>query len=141
MPIPLDVTYSRSFSGTRRRIFELLTEMGSAQDKIWPFPTQPFTRSPGPLEPGRTEEWHGGINAVLHEIVPEEKIVWSFKNEGIDGTHGFYLSNDGKKIQLLYRITATLSDTDGRMLWRRIEDAQERTIEALFDKLARVLKR
>jgi hypothetical protein len=115
--------------------------MGTAQDAIWPFPTQPFTRSSGPLTPGQTEEWHGGIHAILREIVPEERIVWDVQNDGVDGTQGFYLTSEGKKTTLTHRFTAHLSDTDGRMLWRRIEDAHERTITALFDKLTRVLKR
>ena len=139
---PLDVAFSRSLSGTRRRIYELLTEMGTAQDKIWPFPSQPFTRSPGgPLTPGQTEEWHGGMHAILVEAVPEERIVWDIQNEGFKGTHGFYLSADGKKTRLEHRITAELSDSDGRMLWRRIEYAHETQIEGLFDKITRVLKR
>jgi hypothetical protein len=138
---PLDVAYARTLSGTRRRIYELLTEMGTAQDKIWPFPSQPFTRSPGPLTPGHTEEWHGGLHSVLLEAVPEERIVWEIKNEGFTGTHGFYLSPDGKKTRIEHRITAELSDTDGRMMWRRIEYAHQTQIEALFDKLTRVLKR
>lgn len=115
--------------------------MGTAQDAIWPFPTQPFTRSSGPLTPGETEEWHGGMHAILRELVPEERIVWDIQNEGFTGTHGFYLGTEGKKTTLTHRLTAALSETDGRMLWRRIEDAHERTMTALFDKLARVLKR
>lgn len=138
---PLALTLSRSVSGTRRRIYELLSEMGTAQDRIWPFPSQPFTRSSGPLTAGQTEEWHGGLHAVLREAVPEERIVWDIKNEGFSGTHGFYLSADGKKTRIEYRIDAELSDTEGRMMWRRIEYAHQTQIEALFDKLTRVLKR
>lgn len=141
MSIPLDVTYSRTFSGTRRRIYELLSDMGTAQDAIWPFPSQPFTRSPGPLTPGRTEEWHSGLHAILREAVPEDRIVWDLQNEGFEGTHGFYLGSEGKKTTVTHRTVATLSDVEGRLMWRRIEDAYERTIEELFDKLARVLKR
>jgi hypothetical protein len=40
-----------------------------------------------------------------------------------------------------HRVEGTLSDTEGRLLWRRLEDANERSTEALFDKIARVLKR
>lgn len=138
---PLDVRFSRTLSGTRRRIYELLSEMGTAQDKIWPFPSQPFTRSSGPLTPGQTEEWHGGLNAVLLEAVPEERIVWDIRNEGFSGTHGFYLTADGKKTRIEHRIVAELSEGAGRMMWRRIEYAHETQIEALFDKLTRVLKR
>lgn len=131
----------RSFHGTRRRIYHLLEEMGTSGDQIWPFASQPFMRSPGPLAPGRTEEWHLGMHGVLEEAVPEERIVWRIQNEGIDGTHGFYLSSEGKQTVLAYRVDAMLSDTDGRLLWRRLEDQFERSTEALFDKLARVLKR
>lgn len=141
MPIPLHVKRARTFRGTKRRIFHLLEEMGTSGDQIWPFASQPFMRSPGPLTPEKTEEWHIGIHARLAEIEPEEHIVWRFINEGVDGTHGFYLTADGKDVTLEHRVDATLSDTEGRLLWRRIEDQHERSLDALFDKLARVLKR
>lgn len=141
MPIDLHEVRSREFHGTKRRIYHLLDEMGTSGDQIWPFASQPFMRSPGPLAPGRTEEWHLGMHAVLEEAVPEDRIVWRFRNEGLDGTHGFYLSTQGKETLLEYRVDAVLSDTDGRLLWRRFEDQFERSTEALFDKLARVLKR
>ncbi len=141
MPIPLLEKRARVFSGTKRRIFQLLVDMGTSNDIIWPFASQPFMRSPGPLLPGKTEEWHNGFHAVLAEVVPEERIVWQIQNDGFEGTHGFYVSVDGKKTTLEHRIEATLTDTEGRLLWRRLEDSNERSIEALFDKIARVLKR
>src|SRR2546423_2729188 len=141
MPIPLHVTHERTFSGTKRRIFQLLNDMGTSSDTIWPFAAQPFMRSSGPLVVGRTEEWHSGLHAVLDEVVPEERIVWRVDNEGFDGTHGFYLESQEKKTKLIHRVEAMLSDTEGRLLWRRIEDVNARTMEALFDKIARILKR
>jgi hypothetical protein len=51
------------------------------------------------------------------------------------------LSADGKQTVVEYRIEGTLTDTDGRLLWRRLEDSFERSTEALFDKITRVLKR
>lgn len=140
MAIPLHVRRSRTFRGTKRRIYHLLEEMGTSGDQIWPFASQPFMRSPGPLSE-KTEEWHIGIHAQLLENEPEERIVWRFLNEGVQGTHGFYLTSEGKETTLEHRVDATLSDTEGRLLWRRIEDQHERSIDALFDKLARVLKR
>lgn len=98
-------------------------------------------RSPGPLTLGRTEEWHSGVHALLEQAVPEDRIVWRFQNEGVDGVHGFYLSQDEKKTKLTHRTQATLSDTEGRLFWRRLEDAHGRSMEALFAKLERVLKR
>jgi hypothetical protein len=78
---------------------------------------------------------------VLAEVVPEDRIVWRFLNDGVNGTHGFYLETHGKQTQLDYRVEGSLTDTDGRLLWRRLEDSFERSTEALFDKIARVLKR
>ncbi len=141
MPIELRESRARTFTGTKRRIFHLLEEMGTSGDQIWPFASQPFMRSPGPMSVGKTEEWHLGIHSVLAEIVPEERIAWRILNDGVDGRHGFYLSSEGKTTTLEYRIEGTLSDTDGRLLWRRFEDQFERSTEALFDKLNRVLRR
>jgi hypothetical protein len=141
MPTPIDVRYSRTFSGTTRRIYQLLAEMGTSGDVIWPFAAQPFMRTSGPLTVGTTEEWHLGMHAVLVDVVPEERIVWRIDNEGVAGTHGFFLELDGKKTILTHQTVAELSDTDGRMFWRRLADTHERAIDGLFDKLARVLKR
>ena len=141
MPIPLDVSFSRTFTGTPKRIFQLLAEMGTSGDVVWPFASQPFMRSPGPLTPGQTEEWHLGMHAVLDAVEPEKTIVWRIDNDGMDGTHAFIITHDGKKTTLTHRLAATLSDSEGRMLWKRLEDGHERAIEGLFDKMARVLKR
>ena len=141
MPTPIDVKHERAFSGTTRRIYELLVELGTSQDRIWPFPSQPFMRSPGPLTPGTTEEWHGGLHAVLDEVVPEKRILWRIDTEGVDGTHGFELEAEGRRVTLRPRLTATLDDVQGRLLWRRLEEQHDRAIEGLFDKLERVLKR
>jgi uncharacterized protein YndB with AHSA1/START domain len=141
MPTAIDVTYERAFSGTARRIFELLTAMGTAEDRVWPFPSQPFMRSAGPLKPGATEEWHGPIHAVLEDVEPEKRIVWRIDSPGVEGTHAFELHAEGRKVIVRHRLTATLSDTDGRVVWKRYEEPHQRAIEGLFDKLARVLKR
>jgi hypothetical protein len=141
MPIELHESRERKFSGTKRRIYHLLEEMGTSGDQIWPFASQPFMRSPGPLTIGKTEEWHLGVHALLQEAVSEDRIVWRIQNEGIDGVHGFYLTTEGKTTTVVHRFDAQLSDTDGRLFWRRFEDQFERSTEALFDKLARVLKR
>jgi len=38
-------------------------------------------------------------------------------------------------------VIATLSDLEGRMFWKRIQDQHERAIDGLFEKMTRVLKR
>lgn len=141
MPTPIDVQYSRTFNGTTKRIFQLLSEMGTSADAIWPFAAQPFMRSSGPLLVGTTEEWHLGLHAILAEVVSEERIVWQIDNDGIVGTHGFFLAADGKKTVVTHRIVADLSEPQGRMVWKRLQDSHERAMEGLFDKLVRVLKR
>ena len=115
MPIPLDVSFARTFSGTPKRIYQLLAEMGTSGDAIWPFASQPFMRSPGRSRPGQTEEWHLGLHAILESAEPEKSIVWRIDNDGVDGTHGFSIVQDGKKTTVTHRILAQLSDTDGRL--------------------------
>ena len=141
MPIPIDVVHERTVNGTTRRIFELLTELGTSGDRIWPFPSQPFMRSPGPLTPGVTEEWHGGLHAVLETVEPERRIVWKIDTDGVEGTHAFELSADGRRVTVRHHLVATLDDTQGRLLWKRMQDQHERAMEGMFDKLERVLKR
>ena len=141
MPIPIDVIHERTVTGTARRIFQLLTELGTSQDAIWPFPSQPFMRSAGPLTPGVTEEWHGGIHAVLDEVEPERRIVWRIDTEGVEGMHRFELEPDGRRVTVRHRLSATLDDMQGRLLWRRTQDQHDRAIQGMFDKLERVLKR
>ena len=140
MPQPIEVVYERTFSGTPRRIYQLLSEMGTSQDVLWPFASQPFMRTAGPLEAGRTEEWHGPIHAVLERVEPEREIVRRMLTEGFDGTHGFEIASEGRRVTVRHRLTATLSD-EARALWRRIEEMHERSINGIFDKLTRALKR
>lgn len=141
MPIPIEVVYERTYSGTPRRIFQLLSEMGTSADAVWPFAAQPFLRSPGPLTPQQTEEWHLGLHAILEAVEPERRIVWRIDNEGVEGTHEYSVTPNGKQTTVRYRLVATLSETEGRLLWKRVEDAHQRAIEGLFDKLGRVLRR
>jgi hypothetical protein len=141
MPVPIDVTVARSYSGTPKRIFQLLSDLGTSADAIWPFAAQPFMRSPGPLVAGQTEEWHLGLHAILETVESERAIVWRFDNDGVDGIHAFTIDVDGKKTRLTHAVRATLSDSEGRMLWKRLEDQHQRAIDGLFEKLARVLKR
>lgn len=141
VPTPIDVIHERTVTGTARRIFQLLTELGTSQDAIWPFPSQPFMRSAGPLTPGVTEEWHGGIHGVLDEVEPERRIVWRIDTEGLEGTHAFELEPDGRRVTVRHRLHATLDDMQGRLLWRRTQDQHDRAIQGMFDKLERVLKR
>lgn len=141
MPSPVEVVYERTFSGTPRRIYQLITEMGTSADAIWPFAAQPFIRSAGPLTPGSTEEWHLGLHAILEGVEPERRVTWRFDTDGIEGVHEFTLEQQGRRVVLRHRFAATLSETQGRLLWRRVEEQHERAINGLFDKLARVLKR
>ena len=141
MPSPVEVVYERTFSGTPRRIYQLLTEMGTSGDAIWPFASQPFVRGSGPLTPGTTEEWHLGLHAILDSVDPEKRITWRFDTDGIEGFHEFTLEQQGRRVTVRHRFAASLSDPQGRLLWRRVEEQHERAINGLFDKLARVLKR
>ena len=34
---------------------------------------------------------------MLAEVVPEERIVWRILNDGVNGTHGYYLTVNGER--------------------------------------------
>ncbi len=140
MASQIDVARSHAFTGSPKRIYQLLCDLGSSADAVWPFASQPFMRTAGPLEVGKSEEWHGGVHGILAELEPETKIVWRFLNDGIDGTHGFYLAVVGKKTEVTHRVTASL-DRNGEALWKRLADANERQVDGIFEKMTRVLKR
>jgi hypothetical protein len=78
---------------------------------------------------------------VLEDVEPEKRIVWRIDTEGVDGRHAFTLEADGRRVTVRHRLTATLDEVQGRLLWRRLEEQHERSIEGLFDKLERVLRR
>ncbi len=93
MPIELHEQRSRSFHGTKRRIYHLLGRdgyVGRSDLAVCVAAVHAFARAA--RSPGRTEEWHLGIHGILEEAVAEERIVWRFQNDGFDGTHGFHLS-------------------------------------------------
>ncbi|MGB5364837.1 MAG: hypothetical protein WBN14_01120, partial [Polyangiales bacterium] len=59
--------HARSISRPASDVFEALEAIGTEGDPIWPAPSIPFERTPGPLRVGETEERHGIIRATLHE--------------------------------------------------------------------------
>ncbi|TAM57800.1 hypothetical protein EPN52_12380 [bacterium] len=142
MSKPLRVVHSKEIKSTPRRAFELIADLGTSADKIWPFRAQPFQRTAGPLEEGKSEEWHGPFHARLERLEPPSALVWSVLTEGIRGRHGFYLTELGEKKTLVeHRLEAELETTEAEMLWRRAEDAHDRSIAGLLDKLAKVAAR
>ncbi|HVA38442.1 MAG TPA: SRPBCC family protein [Candidatus Dormibacteraeota bacterium] len=138
----LRVVHAREVKAAPRRAFELIADLGTSADKIWPFKSQPFQRTAGPLEAGKSEEWHGPFHARLERLEPNAALVWRFLTEGFDGTHGFYLSELGEKLtRVEHRLEAELVSPEGEQLWRRAEDLHERAITGVLDLLAKVAAR
>lgn len=138
----LSVVHAKEVKSTPRRAFELIADLGTSADKIWPFKSQPFQRTAGPLEEGKSEEWHGPFHAQLQRLEPPGALVWRMLTDGVHGTHGFYLVEKGERLTLVeHRLEADLETPEAEMLWRRTEDAHERSITGLLDKLAKVAAR
>ncbi|MDE2572780.1 MAG: hypothetical protein KGM44_09710 [bacterium] len=138
----LRVVRSREIKATPRRAFELIADLGTSADKIWPFKSQPFQRTAGPLEAGKSEEWHGPFHARLERFEPPQALVWRLLTAGFDGTHGFYLSERAERLTLVeHRLEVQLQTPDAESLWRRAEDAHERSFDGLLDLLAKVVAR
>lgn len=68
--------HARLIARPASEVFSVLEAVGTEDDRIWPAPSVPFERTPGPLRVGETRERHGIIRAVLDELDPDRKLVW-----------------------------------------------------------------
>jgi hypothetical protein len=131
----LDI-HSRVVKGTTARVFAELEAMGTTHDRIWPAPTMPFLRTPGPLRVGETTESHGLIRATLDAYEPGSTLSWRATLPFLQGTHGFTTEalEDGTT-RVVHTLDAHVSLWFAP-IWRwRIADIHTRIIESLFDRL------
>ena len=121
-------------------VFAELEAMGTPRDRIWPKPSMPFTRTPGPMVVGKTHERHGIIAATLSAFEPLKQITWQAKLPFLRGTHAFELSAEGPSATRV----AHVLDADVALwfmpLWKlKIARIHDLLIESLLDRLAATL--
>ena len=120
-----------------KSVFQLLENMGTENDRIWPSQQIPFRRTRGEMKIGFTKESHGIIKAVLSEYKKNDRIVWSADLPSLKGTHGFYLEAIGEnETKITHFLSAMLSWWFWPLWYLKIEKIHNRIIEGIFDKIS-----
>jgi len=102
--------HARSIARPPREVFEALERVGTDDDSVWPAPSIPFRRTPGPLRVGETKERHGIIRAVLDELDTDKKMVWRADLSFLKGTHGFEITETANGCHVRHVL-------DGEVAW------------------------
>lgn len=125
----------RSIARSPNEIFDDLERMGTDRDTVWPAPSMPFTRTPGPLRVGETEERHGIIRAVLDEIALDQKLVWRANQPFIDGTHGFEITETSNGCEVSHVLDAEIPWWFVPAWLLKVRAVHDRILERLLDRL------
>ncbi len=131
--------HARAVSSPAEEVFSSLAALGTSYDAIWPAPSMPFERTPGPLAVGETRESHGIIRAVLDELDPGRSLLWRAEQPFLKGTHGFEVTPSAVGCQVEHVLDAHLSWWFAPV-WRfKVEAVHDRIIERLFDRIESVV--
>ena len=91
--------HERRLQADRRRAGELLADLGTKRDRIWPRRNWPAMRLDAPKEKGG-RGGHGPIRYHVSEYVPGHRVAFHFEDRqlsrGLDGVHYFELEETGK---------------------------------------------
>jgi hypothetical protein len=118
-------------------VFHDLAALGTAADRIWPDPTMPFQRTPGPLLVGVTRERHGPIHAVLDAYVVNQCIAWRAELGFLRGVHRFEVQDVGQGVTLVRHVLRITLAWWFVPVWRwSVRRAHDRILEGLLDRLA-----
>lgn len=130
-------THGRHIARPAADVFRDLENLGTDDDRVWPAPSMPFWRTPGPLRVGVTVERHGIIRAALCEYVPGRRMMWRADQPFLQGIHGFELTvTDGG----CYAEHVLEAETAWWFapIWRvKVSAVHDRIVEGLLDRLAR----
>lgn len=122
-------------------VFAALSAMGTDEDRLWPAPSMPFVRTPGPLRAGLTRERHGIIRAVLDAHEPNRVIRWRAELPFLTGTHGFELGATEGGCEVAHRLDADLAWWFAPVWKLKIGAVHDRLIEALLDRVEQLPRR
>ena len=102
-------THAREVARSPAEVFAALEAVGTEHDRVWPVPSMPFERTPGPLRVRETRERHGIIRAVLVELEPERTLVWRANQPFLKGTHGFEITETATGCHVTHVLDAHLA--------------------------------
>jgi hypothetical protein len=127
--------HARLISRPASDVFEALEAIGTEGDPIWPAPSIPFERTPGPLRVGETEERHGIIRATLHELERNRRFVWRADQPFVKGTHGFELTEADTGCRVVHVLDAKLAWWFVPVWILKVRGVHDRILERLLDRL------
>ncbi|MGB5809327.1 MAG: hypothetical protein WBG86_02280 [Polyangiales bacterium] len=127
--------HTRSINRPAADVFRDLERLGTEEDTVWPAPSMPFQRTPGPLRVGETRERHGIIRAALNELEPGRKMVWRADQPFLQGTHGFELTETASGCSVEHVLQANLSWWFAPVWIFKIASVHDRIIEGILDRL------
>ena len=125
----------RSIPRPPQEIFDALVRVGTDDDSVWPAPSIPFKRTPGPLRVGQTKERHGIIRAVLGELDPCKKMVWRADLSFLKGTHGFEITETSSGCDVAHVLDAKLAWWFVPVWFVKVRKIHDWILEALLDRL------
>ena len=132
--------HERVLPRSRDAVFAELEALGTPHDRIWPKPSMPFTRTPGPMVVGETRERHGIIAATLSAFEPLERITWQASLPFLRGTHAFELTREGFASTRVAHVLHADVALWFMPVWKfKVARIHDRLIEGLFDRLCSAL--
>jgi len=127
--------HARSIDRPAAEVFHDLERLGTDEDTVWPAPSMPFQRTPGPLRIGLTHERHGIIHAVLDEFEAGRRMVWRADQPFLTGTHGFELTETPRGCDAKHVLEADLAWWFVPVWLLKIASIHDRVVEGLLDRL------
>jgi len=131
-------THARAVALPPSKVFAALEAMGTENDSVWPAPSIPFERTPGPLRVMGTKERHGIIRATLVELEPERTLVWRADQPFIKGTHGFEISETENGCHVTHVLDARLAWWFVPVWVFKVRAIHDRILERLLERLETV---
>lgn len=127
--------HARTISRPAEEVFGVLEGLGTPTDQIWPVPSMPFERTPGPLRVGVTRERHGIIRAVLDDLDQGRKMVWRADLPFLKGTHGFEITETATGCHVEHLLDAEVAWWFVPVWVLKIRAIHDRILEKLLARL------
>jgi len=127
--------HARLIARPASEVFRALAAVGTEDDRIWPAPSMPFERTPGPLRVGETRERHGIIRAVLDELDPDRRLVWRADQRFMKGTHGFEITETATGCRVVHVLEGDLAWWFVPVWVLKVRGIHDRILERLLQRL------
>lgn len=128
-------THARQVGRSASEVFAALESVGAEGDTIWPIPSMPFERTPGPLRVGETRERHGIIRGVLAELQTDRRLVWRADQSFLKGTHGFEITETPGGCQVTHVLDADVAWWFVPIWILKVRPIHDRILERLLERL------